>query len=86
MKMAFSFLRDAKGRLLFIVAIGKKRKEIDRLIASDQTNAIALANLLSQVSVDQRLRCRDCNPLFKSCILIDTLKVYKNKLAVSHNS
>ena len=86
LKMAFSLLKDAKGKLLFVVAVGKKRKETDRLIASDPTMAVALANLLSQISEDQRSRCRNCNYTFKTCFLVEILKNYRQKLAISHNS
>ena len=85
LKMAFAFLRDAKGKLLFVVTVGKrsKGKEADRLIPSDQYEAVAFANLISQISADQRSLCRDCNLKFKSCLVIETLKNYRKKLAIN---
>ena len=85
LKMAFAFLRDAKGKLLFIVTIGKrsKGKEADRLIPSDQYEAIAFANLISQINEDQRSLCRNCNPQFKKCVVVEILKLYKEKLVAS---
>jgi len=88
LKMAFAFLKDTKGKFLFVVTVGNrsKGKEADRLIPSDQYKAVAFANLMSQINADQRLHCRDCNPKFKSCVVIETLKNYRKKLAISNNS
>ena len=72
LKMAFAFLKDTKGKFLFVVTVGNrsKGKEADRLIPSDQYKAVAFANLMSQINADQRLHCRDCNPKFKNFVLI----------------
>ena len=86
LKMIFTFLEDVKGKLLFVVAIGKNNKEVDRLIPTDPYEAVAFANLISQISADQRVHCRNCNPKFKSCIVIEIIKNYKKKLATGTNS
>ena len=85
LKMAFAFLKDTKGKFLFVVTVGNrsKGKEADRLIPSDQYEAVAFANLISQISADQRSLCRDCNLKFKSCLVIETLKNYRKKLAIN---
>ena len=86
LKMAFSLLKNSNGKLLFVVAIGKSNKEVDRLVPSDRHEAVAFANLMAQIEAEQRQSCRNCNPQFKKCVVVETLKLYKKKLVASNNA
>lgn len=83
LRMAFSFLKSAGGKLLFVVKIGRSHrgKEVDRLIPANAQEAVAFSNLMAQMSVNQRENCRkNCNPSFDQCIITQTLKLYRKRL------